>query len=196
MADLPPPAPPAASARRYLRGGLPAVYADDELAMRFLEELERTLDAVVALLDSLPAHLDPALAPDDLLELMGAWLGVDVDQVVSEDGEVADLARRALVVGAAQLTRSRGTLAGLNAELQLAFPGLDIEVSDSGGVTQGSLHEAVPPAAEPSFEVVVGNPEAVTAQVAGLLRRAARRGAPVHLRGHLRLGREAEAVPI
>ena len=52
-------APSVASQREYLRQALPAVYQDNDFGVRFVGALEPLLDPVVALLDSLPAHLDP-----------------------------------------------------------------------------------------------------------------------------------------
>lgn len=196
MAELPPPAPPTASARRYLRDGLPAVYRDDDLAMALLEELERTLDGIVSLLDSLPAHFDRDVAPDDLVELMGAWLGLDPPQVLAADPAADGSARRALALRGVQLTRRRGTRTGLEEELRLAFPALDIRVWDSGGVTQGPSADGAPAANEPWFKVVVANADAVSASVETLLRRMVRRIAPAHVPGRLQIGRRAEVVPL
>ena len=56
---------------RYLRGGLPAVYQEGDFGMRFVGALEPMLDPIVALLDALPAHFDPDLAPRDVLDADG-----------------------------------------------------------------------------------------------------------------------------
>ena len=59
--------PTPASSRRYLRGGLPALYQQEDFGMRLVAALEGVLDPVVAVLDSLPAHFDAELAPIDIL---------------------------------------------------------------------------------------------------------------------------------
>ena len=48
--------------------------------MRFVGALETLLDPIVAMLDALPEHFDPDYAPRDILNLLSAWLGVDLDE--------------------------------------------------------------------------------------------------------------------
>ena len=45
----------------------------------FVTAFEQVLDPILALLDSIPAHFDAGLAPDNMLDLMAAWLGYDLD---------------------------------------------------------------------------------------------------------------------
>ena len=80
LASGPKETPPVASSRAYLRGGLPAVYQDGDFGMRFVGALETVLDPIVAMLDALPAHFDPDHAPRDVLDLLAAWLGVELDE--------------------------------------------------------------------------------------------------------------------
>jgi len=127
-----PDPPPVASMRRLYRDRLPAMYGqDDDFGVRFVGALEGALDPILALLDSLPAHLDPDLAPQDLLELLGGWLGVELDE------SWPDERRRELVRRAGELSRLRGTRAGLELALGVAFPDLPLRVEDNGGVTYG-----------------------------------------------------------
>jgi phage tail-like protein len=123
--------PAVASSRAYLRGGLPAMYQDGDFGMRFVGALEAVLDPIVAVIDALPAHFNPDHAPRDVLNLLAAWLGVEVDesQPIKE--------RRRLVRESAELSRRRGTVRGLELALELAFPGLPLRVEDNGGVTWG-----------------------------------------------------------
>ena len=72
--------PKSASGRAYLRDGLPSLYADGDFGMRFVGALETLLDPIVAMLDALPEHFDPDYAPRDILNLLSAWLGVDLDE--------------------------------------------------------------------------------------------------------------------
>lgn len=124
--------PSAASARAYLRGSLPAVYQENDFGVRFVGALERLLDPVVAMLDSLPAHVSPELAPDDLLELMARWLGLEVDESWPLER------RRELVRRAGDLARRHGTKAGLEATLRIVFPEHPLRVEDTGKVTWSS----------------------------------------------------------
>lgn len=131
-------APDSAVERRLLRARLPAIYQDGDFGLRFVEGFEAVLDPVVALLDSLHAHVNPDLAPLDLLELMGAWLGVEEDESLPEDG------RRELVRRAAELARRHGTKAGLELALQISFPKLPLRVEDAGSVVFSMDPDDVP----------------------------------------------------
>jgi phage tail-like protein len=124
-------APPSASARAYLRNGLPAVYreswesagpsgsatADREspFAMRFLKALEEVLDPIVTFLDCLPAHLDPKVAPAEALHLMALWLGLPFEE------HLPRTMQQRLVENALEISRSRGTARGLQLLLELMF---------------------------------------------------------------------------
>lgn len=187
--------PAAASARQYLRAALPAIFRDDDLAMRFTGGLETVLDPIVTLLDSLHAHFDVELAPPDLVALMAAWLGLDVPETLDADREVDERLHRALAREATQLVRSRGTRAGLERMLRLAFPALDIAVEDTGEATTAAAPRAAPDAPEPEFTVVIGAAE-VAPQTQTVLRSIVRRHVPVHVRGRLKVGPEGEVVAL
>src|ERR1700742_74929 len=128
MASGPKPTPPVASTRAYLRNGLPSLYQDGDFGMRFVGALEELLDPIVAVLDALPAHFDPNHAPRDVLELLAAWLGVDLD----ESQELRH--QREMVRRSAELGRRRGTVKGIELALHLHFPGIPMRVEDNGGV--------------------------------------------------------------
>ena len=129
--------PRVVSERAYMRGGLPSLYQEEDFGMRFVGALEEVLDPVVAILDALPHHFDPDLAPRDILSLLSAWLGVDID----ESQPIST--RRDKIRQAAELGRRRGTVAGLELALKLSFPNLPLRVEDQGGVVW-----AVDPAAK------------------------------------------------
>ena len=90
-------APPAASARRYLRRGLPAIYQEGDFGMRFVGALETLLDPVVATLDNLPARFDTDLTDRRTLGLIAAWLGVELDESWPEDRQRELVKRQAEV---------------------------------------------------------------------------------------------------
>ena len=156
------PTPPVASSRAYLRGGLPAVYQESDFGMRFIGGLEELLDPIVAVLDALPAHFDPDHAPRDILNLLAAWLGVDLD----ESQEIRH--QREMVRRAADLGRKRGTVAGMELALALAFPAVPLRVEDQGGV-RWSLDQRPVEAPPPSFVVYCDKPVAEEVQ-AGIAR--------------------------
>ena len=89
-----------------MRESLPAVFRENDFAMRFVGALETVLDPIVATIDSLPAYVDPRLAPRDMLEVLAAWLGIELDESMD------DATRRELVLQSAEATRWRGTLRG------------------------------------------------------------------------------------
>src|SRR3954451_946044 len=120
--------PRSASTRAYLRDGLPSLYADGDFGMRFVGALETLLDPIVAMLDALPEHFDPDYAPRNILTLLSAWLGVDLD----ESQPIA--VQRDMIRRAAELGRRRGTKGGMELALSLAFPDVPLRVEDDGGV--------------------------------------------------------------
>jgi phage tail-like protein len=144
--------PASASSRRMLRAGLPALYQENGFGMRFVEALETVLDPVVAVLDGLPAHFDPGLAPVDVLDLVTAWLGVEYDE--SQPTEQL----RELVRHAAELGRRRGTRAGLEMALALNFPGVPLRVEDKGGVSWSTDLDAAPEFEQGRFVVYCDTP--------------------------------------
>ena len=121
--------PRVASRRAVLRSALPAVYQDSDFTMRFIGALEEVLDPITATLDGLHHYLDPDFAPRDVLLLLCAWLGLDTDETQTT-GELSALVRHG-----AQLGRTRGTAAGVELALRLAFPRLSLRVEDEGGVS-------------------------------------------------------------
>jgi len=170
--------PAVASSRAYLREGLPAVYQEGDFGMRFIGALETLLDPIVAVLDALPAHFDPDHAPQDILDLLAAWLGVDLD----ESQELQH--RREMVRKAAELGRRRGTVRGLELALALTFPGVPLRVDDQGGVRwslDGNPGEAPPP----SFVVYCDEPVAESVQAA--IARCIEHWKPVHTTYRLRV---------
>jgi phage tail-like protein len=116
------PAPAAVSGRRYLRDNLPGIYSEGDFGMRLVSGFEVLLDPLVAALDNLPEHFDPVYAPRDVLDLLTEWLGLEHDE--ARTGEE----RRQIVRMAPELMRRRGTRAGLQLALELAFPGVPFRV--------------------------------------------------------------------
>ncbi len=176
------PTPRPASERAYLRASLPAVYQENDFGMRFVGALEATLDPIVALLDNLAAHFDPQHAPRDVLELLGAWLGVEHDE--AHRGEE----RRELVRHAADLVQLRGTRAGLQLALELTFPGIPFRVEDGGGVSwsiEPEVEAELEAVARPAFVVYCERavPEATQSAIARLIARAK----PAHVGFRLRV---------
>lgn len=104
---------------------LPAVFADDDLALRFVAGLDEVVAPILLALDCLHTYFDPALAPSDFARWLGTWVGAEVD------GTEPDARLRAAVAAAAYLHRVRGTRRGLSEAIRLAF-GVEPEISESG----------------------------------------------------------------
>ena len=177
-ADVPKPA----FEREYLRKGLPGIYRDEPnrdeqatFAMRFMAALEDVLDPVVAIVDLFPAHLDLAVAPDELVTVIGAWLGLDFDRGLDAE------ARRRLARQATRITRERGTMTGIRHVLELAFPEVDgLTVEDSGGVSFGEQLPPVPRRWDPMLWIKC--PADVPREKLEAIRRTVEQLTPVHVR--------------
>src|SRR5829696_5247188 len=170
--------PKSASSRAYLRDGLPSLYADGDFGMRFVGALETLLDPIVAMLDALPEHFDPDYAPRHILNLLSAWLGVDLD----ESQPIA--VQRDTIRRAAELGRRRGTKGGLELALELAFPGMPLRVEDEGGVVWSTSGESVEETA-PQFVVYCDKPVDEKTQAA--IARCIEQYKPVHTAYRLRV---------
>ena len=113
-------APAVVSQRAYLRTNMPGVYQDGDFGLRFLESLETTLDPIVATLDVLSRYFHSTLAPRDVLDLLASWVGLPVDESWPDDRLREALARES------EISRRRGTKAGLELALEIAFPELPL----------------------------------------------------------------------
>ena len=173
------PAPPAVSGRRYLRDNLPGIYSEGDFGMRLVSGFESLLDPLVAALDNLPEHFDPAYAPRDVLDLLTEWLGLEHDEARS--GEE----RRAIVRKAPELMRRRGTKAGLELALALAFPGIPFRVEDTGAVTWSLDVDEADTTAAPSFVVYCDVP--LTPDRSGAVARLIDQAKPAHVSYRLRV---------
>ncbi|GHJ02350.1 tail protein [Streptomyces olivaceus] len=105
---------------------LPAVFADDDLALRFVGGLDDVIAPILSVLDCLDTYFDPALTPADFAQWLGTWVGAETD------GTEPEPMLRAAVAAAARLHRVRGTLQGLSEAVRLTF-GVEPEITESGG---------------------------------------------------------------
>ena len=177
------PSPRPVTTGRYLRGHLPAIYADSDFVTRFVSGFESVLDPLVATLDNLPEHFEAAHAPRDVLELMTDWLALERDELRSGDE------RRRVLERAPELMRLRGTRAGIELALELAFPGVPFRVEDSGAVRWSLDAGADPKAAPALFVVYCDMPLAEDRQAA--VARLIEQAKPAHVAYRLRV-RSAE----
>lgn len=177
-------APPVVSRRGILRCAMPAIYHESDFAMRFVGALEGILDPIAAVLDALPEHFSPDHAPRPMVDMLAAWLGIELD----EAHELED--RREAVRNAAELGRRRGTVRGLELALRLGFPGIPVRVQDEGGVRwTGDGRPAQP--GPTRFVVYVDVPVSEDRQLA--IARCIERHKPVHVTYRLRVKVSKEA---
>jgi phage tail-like protein len=171
-------APPVVSRRAILRRGLPSIYHESDFAMRFVAALEGVLDPIAAILDTLPEQFSPDYAAAPTIDMLSAWLGVDVDEAHELD------ARRETVRMAAELGRRRGTVRGLELALRLSFPRIPMRVEDDGGV-RWSMDGALAKVEPPRFAVYVDVPIPEERQIA--IARCIEHHKPVHATYRLRV---------
>jgi phage tail-like protein len=138
---------------------LPALYRGDELAQRLTGALDEVMAPIFATLDGFPAYLDPAVAPEDMLDWLGEWVGVALDHTWPIER------RRAFVASAVDLFRLRGTAMGLAAHVAI-FSGGQVEIEESGAAGwSASPGAAIPGEPTPSLlvRVRVKDPASVSA---------------------------------
>jgi phage tail-like protein len=161
---------------------LPALYLEDDFVQRFAAALDEVMAPVLLTLDCLEAYLDPALAPDDFLDWLAGWIAAPVD-------EAWPAALRREVIGRAmELHRWRGTPQGVIAEVRLlaggAAAGVEVELTDGGGVSWSATPTTTPTTAPPAdapvrVRVRVVDPTAVDQR---RLREVVAHAVPAHVR--------------
>jgi phage tail-like protein len=180
------PPPPAFSNRGYMREALPGIYQEDEPTMRFVGCFEHVLDPIAALLDALHEHFHPDYAPRPVLDLLAAWLGLEVD-------EEQDLpARRKAVHMAGDLAKRRGTVPGIELALKLNFPDVPVRVDDEGGV-RWSMDGAPAKPGGARFVVYVDTPIPEERQAA--IARCIEREKPIETTYRLRVKTSGSTTP-
>ncbi len=106
---------------------LPSVYREDLFAQRLCDGLDEVVAPVIATLDSLPAYLDPATAPEDMLGWLAGWMGIVLD------GHQGPGRQRELVQAGVELLQWRGTVRGIRSAVRALFD-TEPQIVESGGV--------------------------------------------------------------
>lgn len=106
---------------------LPAIYAGNPFLDGFLGALDEVVAPAMAVLDCLPAYVDPDLAPEDFLTWLAGWLGIELDDHWSVDRKRARLRQHV------ELLAIRGTPEGLRRLLELELPAT-VTLDEPGGV--------------------------------------------------------------
>ncbi|MEW1720641.1 phage tail protein [Streptomyces sp. NPDC093109] len=155
---------------------LPAVFADDDLAQRFVAGLDEVLAPLHNVLDCLDAYFTPSLAPADFTRWLGDWVGAETEGPDPAGPDLsknlpttpgtghhqdteATVALRAAVTAAVRLHRIRGTRHGLSEAVRLAF-GVEPEITESGAATWDARPLGpVPGEGRPRLHVTVRLPD-------------------------------------
>ena len=107
---------------RTLMENLPAIYQREEsqpnsFLRKLVGVLETTTQDIDARIASMAGQISPATADEPWLDFIARWLGVPWDDGLTPEQ------KRALVLRAPDLTKARGTRAGLEALLEALIPG-------------------------------------------------------------------------
>ncbi len=180
-------APGVVSTRGYLRNAMPSIYQDGDFGLRFIGALETTLDPIVGTLDVLSRYFHPTLAPRDVLDLLASWLGLNVEEGWPDERLREALGREG------ELSRQRGTKAGLTLALSIAFPNMPLRVEDGGGVTWSTNPDSRTKAPPPSFVVYCDTPIPEKTQLA--IARVIEETKPVHVTYRLRVKAAKKPAP-
>lgn len=105
---------------------LPALLQDDEFCVRLTQAFDAVIAPAIASLDCWDSYLAADLTPEDFLDWLATWVGVEVDDHWPIER------RRQLVREIAALYRMRGTAAGLSAHVEL-YTGIAPEILENGG---------------------------------------------------------------
>jgi phage tail-like protein len=152
---------------------LPALYHEDEFVQRWCEGLDEVLAPTPSTLDNLWAYLDPRLAPEDFVEWLAGWMGVELDQTWPLER------RRELVARAAEVYHGRGTAASLAALVEL-YVGVRPTIVE-GGAAAWSITPGSDLPGRPDGEIVVQLEAPQGGVDAARLDRLVRANKPAHL---------------
>lgn len=117
---------------------LPELYQGESFVERLCDALDEVLAPVLCTLDNLPAYLDVATAPDDLLPWLAAWTGMSLDPGQPRERQ-RQLLRRAVALQGIQ-----GTPHGIEVAVEAVF-GLRAQVQETGASTWSMDAEAALP---------------------------------------------------
>jgi phage tail-like protein len=148
---------------------LPSVFQEDDFAQRFVSAFDDVLAPIFCALDNWDAYLDPSVAPEDFLEWLSSWVGVELDETWPIER------RRMLVSKAVELYRWRGTVKGLRDTVAI-YTNSEPEIVDNGGIvasTSPGTKFPGKPGAEVTIKVKVKDPSTIdTARLERLVQAA------------------------
>jgi phage tail-like protein len=111
--------------RPYLEE-LPALLQEDEFCGRLTRGFDDVIAPIYSTLDCWDSYLEADLAPDDFIDWLASWVGVEIDEHWPLER------RRRLIKEIVVLYRIRGTSAGLASHVNL-YAGVTPEILENGG---------------------------------------------------------------
>ena len=132
---------------RPLSGELPALYQEDDLAIRLGKAIDDVLAPIVTTLDNVASYFDAQECPSDFVEWLAEWVGIALDENWPIERQ------RALIASAGDLYRWRGTVRGIRSLVAL-YTGVEPEIQESGGVGWSAVPGGTLPG-DGSFHLVV-----------------------------------------
>ena len=157
---------------------LPSMLQEDGFCVRLTQGLDEVVAPLFGTLDCWDAYLDPQLTPEDFVDWLASWAGVDVDERWSLER------RRDLIGQAVGLYRMRGTAAGIAAHVAL-YTGVTPEIVDSGGCEWSQTADsAFPGSAQASLtvRVLADEPDSISLTAVHRIVDASR---PAHVLAHV-----------
>lgn len=110
---------------------LPGLYQAHSFTERLCGALDDVLSPVVSTLDNMPAYLDVATTPDDLLPWLSYWIGMPVD------ANLTAARQREVLHSASRLHGWQGTRRGVELAVEAVF-GHRAVVQETGGAAWSS----------------------------------------------------------
>jgi phage tail-like protein len=126
---------------------IPAALQEDPFCSRMVTAFDDVLAPVFNTLDCFDSYLDPQLAPEDFVDWLAGWVGVEIDETWNLER------RRRLIQDAVNLYRIRGSLEALAAHIAL-YSGSVPEIEDNGGCSWSqTAGSELPGSAQPYLRV-------------------------------------------
>jgi phage tail-like protein len=160
---------------------LPSALQEDDFCRRMVSAFDEVVAPLFTTIDCWDSYLDPRLAPDDFVDWLASWVGVDVDETWTLER------RRSLIQDAVALYRTRGTAAGLAAHVYL-YSGVTPEIEESGGCEWSQTAGAAMPGSSQRYLTVRLRVDDAHSVKEATVRRIVGASRPAHLPYRVEIG--------